>query len=207
MNQGIREEDRVISLELKMSEANFIISALAGVKFRADALMNKIVDQGNPQLPKPTPSKTATAPAAPDVDLPVGISEEVDDAILAVFDPEWKEDQHQIEFDFSRPGHVVVAMKFAGEKADAVVERAEKFVSGLNLQLNVNREIEGATVLLFSWADGVQAYPQKEAAPAVNENENFEAGETPIVDMAAPVKKETDAETAARKAAEKKNKG
>lgn len=136
----MKQVDREITVTMKMSEANFIISALAGVKFRADDLINKIVEQGNPQLPKPNS------------ELPVGISEEVDDKILALFSEEWNQKENNLEFDFSKPGHVVAVCKFDGAKADKLLQRIaqSEIADSEDLQLTVNREIEGSTVIVFS---------------------------------------------------------
>ena len=90
-----RKEDQEITVKLKMSEANFILSALSGVKFRADSLMHAIVSQGDSQLQRP---------AMDDANLPVGISTEIDDAILEVFTPAWQKDQNSMQFDFSKKG-------------------------------------------------------------------------------------------------------
>lgn len=140
MNEQMKQKDLEITVTMKMSEANFIISALAGVKFRADNLINKLVEQGNPQLPKPN------------TDLPVGISEIVDDKILALFSEEWNQKENNLEFDFSKPGHVIAVCKFDGKKADTLIQRIidSKIGEEEELEITVNREVEGSTVIVFS---------------------------------------------------------
>ena len=140
-----KKKDLNIKFEMKMSEAQFIVDALAGVKFKCDNLIEKLVGQVNPQLPKVNENGDDVAE-----ELPVGISEEVDDKILALFSEEWNKGDNNIEFDFSQKGHVVAICKFSGKQANALIKKIKASEVANDLTINVNQEQKGVTVFLFS---------------------------------------------------------
>jgi hypothetical protein len=140
-----KKQDLTIKFEMKMSEAQFIVDSLSHFKFKCDTLIENIVGQVNPHLPKPE-----TANDEPNADLPIGISEEIDDKILALFSDEWNDKDDNLDFDFSRTGHVVATCKFGDEKATALIKKIEASGIADELIVNVNREVKNLTVILFS---------------------------------------------------------
>lgn len=157
--QELQGQDLTIKVDLKMSEANMIIEALSHRKFAFEALINTIVDQGNKQLPKPARAGNFRTDDddKPDADFPVGLSEEVDDAILSLFSEEWHKDRSKFQFDTTKPGHFIAIAQVDEPTAKKLIASVEKFVDGLNLNCVVNCETEGTVAFVFSWKPG--AFP------------------------------------------------
>jgi len=140
-----------------MSEANFILSALSGVKFRADSLMQKVVAQGNSQLDRPVADAN---------NLPVGISEEIDDKILEVFTPIWSKDQNAVQFDFSKKGNLIAVVNVGGDLIAQLKQDSQAIADANGLILSVNEELEGGVVFVFSAPQEGKMEVVKEETPA-----------------------------------------
>lgn len=148
--QSTLTEDITIKVDLKMSEANMIIEALSARKFRFEELIKSIIDQGNPQLP--VASRAGKFEAPTEEEFPIGLSEEVDEAILALFSEEYFKDKSKFSFDTSKPGHfIVVANGIDRETAEGLIAKVDKFVNGLNLDCVVNAQEVGTVAFVFSF--------------------------------------------------------
>lgn len=148
--QSTLTEDITIKVDLKMSEANMIIEALSARKFQFEALIQSIVNQGNPQLP--VASRAGKFEAPTEEEFPIGLSEEVDEAILALFSEEYFKDKDKFTFDSSKPGHfIVVATGIDKATAEGLIAKVDKFVNGLNLECIVNAQEVGTVAFVFSF--------------------------------------------------------
>lgn len=165
-----KKKDLNINFEMKMSEAQFIVDALAGVKFKADNLIEKLINQVNPHLPKVNENGDDV-----NEDLPVGISEEMDDRILALFSEEWNKSDNNIDFDFSRKGHVIAICKFGGKQATALIKKIEASGIANELIVTVNREQKGVTAIVFS--EDKTKQPHKENPLTVEFHQDVEGSE------------------------------